>query len=664
MAPPRTRPSTQSNPTAAHRPLTVNSLDRASNHDRSRIAFGRPRKSLPPVVTSGGWTATTSTASSTRHGTAFNTKLAPNVLRKGGEKLKDLFVKVLPASQSGSGILRKDRSLEKDDIIDDEEIDSTYVSPSSRMVVRGASNRQRLADLLPAPAIEAPAHRGGLVMEKDIPPPVSPLALPESWLQAEPFRITDPLGTASPLLSAPANLKVPSLRRIPSFRAGNTGSNSDSSVAEKAPILSPAGIAARLHWKLALKAVENLMKATSIFRIGTNSNYIAMGFDDPPAKRETVVKPKCHFLLAKTAALRTQADFSTLDPHLVKLSSALAAFTPAQRKQLYLGTLTYETHDKGTMLLRDGGTAESVYFLLSGSAEMYKTHKGVNLQQGIFVPGDCIGGVGADEVKSYITEGGGRRRFNVILLETCELLRVDLDEYVRTVFGHDGSNTDMIVGLLNGLPHFQATLETILLKAAQNCSLYRYTPGEIILAAGDLADRIFIVCKGEARATRKIPSPDYIGADEEVSLGVLKAGESFPRLVLPTGMSYDPNRPKRSDFWPKKTAVSVESSSTDDPDAESSSSFCPSIPQVTANMVVTASTAVQCVVFDTLTFLKLATNEMVEMVHEAGLRFATDSGDRGFGGGRGAQFGARSGTLERTRTGLGGFVGPGRTVAA
>lgn len=137
-----------------------------------------------------------------------------------------------------------------------------------------------------------------------------------------------------------------------------------------------------------------------------------------------------HLLLAKPRPLRTAADFVAVDPHLTKLIPPLAAFTAEQRKQMYLGTLTYEAHPPRTMILRDGGTAESVYFILSGNVEVYKDYRGVRLKQNLIGPGGVVGDLDAG---ALLVDSGRKRRFNVICTGVCEFLRIDIGECAQNV---------------------------------------------------------------------------------------------------------------------------------------------------------------------------------------------------------------------------------------
>ncbi|KAJ3179800.1 hypothetical protein HDU87_002368 [Geranomyces variabilis] len=401
----------------------------------------------------------------------------------------------------------------------------------------------------------------------------------------------------------------------------------------------------RMRWKMAMKAVHNLLRATSVFRIAPPAVTPAWQRVDAGAdtKRvDSILKPKIHFLLSKTRLVRTLADFAAVDPHLVKLSPFLESLSVGQRKQFYLGTLTYESHAAGSMLLRDGGTAESVYFLLSGSLETYREHRGVKVKQGIIGPGGVAGQVSAEDV---LKKTDVKRPANVICLEPCEMLRVDVDEYTRTVFGHDGGNTDTLVSLLNSHPYFQSTLETVLLKAAQSCALCTYAPGTEILSENDTADRLFLLCKGTASASRRVPflytyPPSLLTANapvakvlpyddrfppspgEEVvirnlALGPVETGEAFPALLLPDGLKTDPTKSKRAEFWPKDRQAAAEPhSKAPKADRTSTAASAP-----LCNVTVVATTEVQCAVFSVNDFLRLATNEMVETVMACGDKY-------------------------------------------
>ncbi|KND03267.1 uncharacterized protein SPPG_02317 [Spizellomyces punctatus DAOM BR117] len=414
---------------------------------------------------------------------------------------------------------------------------------------------------------------------------------------------------------------------------------------------------ARDKWKLAINAIRRLVRATSLFRLGPmasilpafiqeENNNLAKKAIKPP---EAVAKSKIHLLLSKPRGLRTNADFAVVDPYLVKLLPCLQRLSSAQRKQMYLGSLSYEVHPPRTMILRDSGTAESVYFVLSGSVEVYKDHRGVRLKQNLVGPGGIVGDVSAH----HLLAGSGTKRFmNVICLGFCEFLRMDLDEYVHIMFGHDGSNIDNLVSLLNSHPIFQNAYETTLLKAAQNSVLGTFPAGSTIISQDEVAERIFVLCKGTARAVRGVPFvrthtvqtgagtviPQQViqpfsgdrdpktGEElfvEEVFVSNIGPGGTFPALTLPVGMTLDPTKAKTAEFWPRSQPAPQPNPIPNQVPAPSRTITFQQdpVPLNFADITVYAETEVQCAVFTVEAFLKLATNEMVDYVLQQSKEF-------------------------------------------
>ncbi|KAJ3161479.1 hypothetical protein HDU86_007261 [Geranomyces michiganensis] len=539
--------------------------------------------------------------------------------------------------------------------VDGDDDNDSFIT-TTKMVVKGANDRSK------APAFDSGAADEGLQQGKLCEARVDPpqLAAPlrgaprsaashgsssygsnaGSLRHRRPSNQYDPQRPASRLQTTPQQQRLHRMQNLPIQQEVDL-STSKSSDAVTAPVRTRV----RLRWKMAIKAVHNLLRATCVFRIAPAATpawqHPERGAD--AKKGDSVLKSKVHLLLSKTRPLRTLADFAALDPHLTRLSPFLESLTAGQRKAFYLGTLTYESHAAGTMLLRDGGTAESVYFILGGTLEVYREHKGFKVKQGVIGPGGVVGHISAEDV---LKRTDVKRSANVVCLETCEMLRVDVDEYTRTVFGHDGSNTETLVSLLNSLPHFQSTLETVLLKAAQSCALCTYAPGEQILSENDAADRVFFLCKGEATASRHVPflntyseanisaggpaTPQVLPYDDtypprpgeevvfkDIKFGPVTSGESFPAMYLPDGMEVDQKRSKRAEFWPKDREATADSEST----TIKEESAPPAKSAPLCNVTVVATSEVQCAVIGVDAFLRLATNQMVEMVMAGGEKY-------------------------------------------
>ncbi|KAI9002280.1 hypothetical protein BC832DRAFT_113015 [Gaertneriomyces semiglobifer] len=338
-----------------------------------------------------------------------------------------------------------------------------------------------------------------------------------------------------------------------------------------------------------------------------------------------------HQLLSKPRTLRTQADFLIVEPHLLKLLPCLSRFTSTHRKLFFLSSLTYETHAPRTMVSKDGGTAESVYFLLSGNVEFYKTQRGVRFKQNLLNPGEMFGDVSST---SLLSEIGRKRTFNVICINFCEFLRLDLDDYVRIVFAHDGSSIDTLVVLLNSLPIFGNSYETTLFNAARASMLCSLSAGEVILEEDEPSDRLFFLCKGKLRAVKTVSflrsytvgtgegmpvpvvRPYQAGEalqfgeevfEKELPVCDIEVGAAFPQLYLPEFLVLDPTRPRRANFWPRDLQGGSQNSVSGSD--EGLSWLAPR-----TNIKVYAVTSVQLAAFPVKPFLKLATNEMMEQI--------------------------------------------------
>ncbi|KAJ3262411.1 hypothetical protein HK104_006746, partial [Borealophlyctis nickersoniae] len=273
----------------------------------------------------------------------------------------------------------------------------------------------------------------------------------------------------------------------------------------------------RERWKMVFTAVKRMVRASNIFRL---FNVPILGGDDaalpkPKAgKGDIFASSKIHILLVKCRFSNNPEDLVVLDRFLIKSLPSMMRFSFEQRKQMYRGTLTYEAHLKGTPVMRENYQAESVYFILSGNVEVFKDYRGTRLKQNLIGPGELFGELQAHHL---LQEGGRTRGMNVTCVSNCEFLRLDLDEYVRIVFGHDGGDVDVRVVLLNSLPMFQNASEVTLQKAVQASTVRIFRGGERIILESEPVTSVYMITKGQVRCTRMakflrtflLPQSDY-----------------------------------------------------------------------------------------------------------------------------------------------------------
>ena len=134
--------------------------------------------------------------------------------------------------------------------------------------------------------------------------------------------------------------------------------------------------------------------------------------------------------LTKAHISRNNDDYVLLDRHVIKALPCMQRYTYDQRKQMYATSMSYEVHSKGTVMIKDGFQAESVYFILSGSVEVFKDHRGLKLKQNLVGAGEMFGELQASQL---LTEGGQIRLANVICLSPCEFLRLDIGKCCKVL---------------------------------------------------------------------------------------------------------------------------------------------------------------------------------------------------------------------------------------
>ncbi|KAI9207762.1 uncharacterized protein BJ171DRAFT_565543 [Polychytrium aggregatum] len=429
----------------------------------------------------------------------------------------------------------------------------------------------------------------------------------------------------------------------------------DESMLDVSEIVAEAGLDKRLkarqHWHVAIQSVLRLLrnKATTVsdskkFRPRTRdaagANIIGMaaqldlsadGMRAIKGKADMLSAAKIESILKKPNGSRTAQDLANLDRVLTRTMQVFSKrLSIDQRRQLY-NYMTFQSAKRGTMMIKTGNPAESVYFILNGQVQLFKTMRGntrIKLQQ--LEVGEHFGEVMPNELMSGTIPP---RAYNAECMTQCDFVRVNVDEFLRVAYGHDGSDVDLRVMLINSLSIFKRSSEVILQKAVQASRVQKFDANTKIVYEDTANTHLYFIVKGSVRISKMVRfMKKYFGPPvgkrpserphavvpwlpgthikrgdevlpEELVIMDLSPGQWFPEMVLPVDLQIDPTRLPKADFLGR---------GIEDEKAETLLNNMPP-----AYVSAIANSKVECVIFSIIDFLKLATNEQVSTVVQA-----------------------------------------------
>ncbi|KAJ3208889.1 hypothetical protein HDU67_006491 [Dinochytrium kinnereticum] len=387
---------------------------------------------------------------------------------------------------------------------------------------------------------------------------------------------------------------------------------------------------AKKLWRRVARKLLEVIRGANMFSSFLNRNAAMIashirGTDDSLAKQVRDV-----FLKAKGA--RTDEDMTQLDRILVALCPTLDKMGREKRSRLY-DTMTYEFHPKGTILSKVGVTAESVYFVISGTVDVGKN---ILKPQFKYKSKSCgVGSVlGAVTDIEMMAEAAKLRKEDFVLTSDTDFVRVRVDDYIRAVYSHDGGSVDQKVVLLNGFPFFACAQEDLLMTAVAQCEIIQATPDQTLVQEDELYDKIYFVCKGSCVASKSVrfiktfrkPNTKFKSTrptiipwvpgiksyqndeilDQRLEIVDIVAGETFP--VLPTHPSFpQPIAGSRTKYFGAISADAVKTL------------LYPLKSYVTINC--SASEGCTLLAMSIHEFFGLASNSMVHLAFNYGVRY-------------------------------------------
>ncbi|KAJ3069424.1 hypothetical protein HK102_006929 [Quaeritorhiza haematococci] len=222
------------------------------------------------------------------------------------------------------------------------------------------------------------------------------------------------------------------------------------------------------------------------------------------SRADMVLSTKVQLILSKPREARTFEEMSTLERLLTNRLSSFAAYTADQRAR-FCDCMTYESHRKGTIVLREGHAPDNFYFLLSGQCEILESRgEHVKVRVNILNPGDCFGEIALHGFLATM------RTATVVCTMHSEFLRVDKENYRSIVMGYENERDILSrLSIVRKLPIFSEFTDQsssmILHMAATRSQLRRFDAGHAIIREGQTNGSLFFIVSGTVSVRKKIP---------------------------------------------------------------------------------------------------------------------------------------------------------------
>ncbi|KAJ3221699.1 hypothetical protein HK099_003222 [Clydaea vesicula] len=316
------------------------------------------------------------------------------------------------------------------------------------------------------------------------------------------------------------------------------------------------GEKAKKHWKLAIRSIMKLQRATKIFHLDriqlkkhtittTNIPETIMRLRAVQSVHDAMLSSKVEVYLSKDPYKRNNADMMELINLLTAKLSCFSKYTLTQRLALAF-QMKYLSIEAGRVILKEGNDPTTGYYIiLAGQVEVTRNlNDSTTLRLNILNKGDAFGEIALQGVLSKT------RTATVTTLTQTELLMIPKDEYLSLLEGEDNAlDVKIRNDILKTFKPFhnvkisEPTHQQLVMKS----TIVIYEPGTKIIQQGALNEMlnfiisgsvslrksIFMKCSAETKKSIRNKNStkecDKMAVIEIAKLGV---GQSFPELLI------------------------------------------------------------------------------------------------------------------------------------
>ncbi|KAJ1505599.1 hypothetical protein HMI56_001035 [Coelomomyces lativittatus] len=166
-------------------------------------------------------------------------------------------------------------------------------------------------------------------------------------------------------------------------------------------------------------------------------------------------------------------------------------------REKLLRCLQYCCYKPGCIIIKQGHEPKSFYFILSGTAQVYRTENNVQLTLSELQPGDSFGEVAL--LKNT------RRSASVICKTMVEAFSVDKEDFHEVLKKTAEEDQSLKMEFLKSIPLFHDQPNPVLLRLAEVCVKQERGTNVVLVKEKEVLSDLFILRKGSVRLVKILP---------------------------------------------------------------------------------------------------------------------------------------------------------------
>lgn len=189
----------------------------------------------------------------------------------------------------------------------------------------------------------------------------------------------------------------------------------------------------------------------------------------------------------------------------------------------------YELYNKEDIIFKEGDLGKHLFVIISGSIGVRKESAKPGQLSWIInsrYDGEVIGEYAI--VRGNISNEAGKRSATCFAAETCHMIRISAEDYMRSV----QANIDIeskILQFLNGLGPFERIPPIDLALLANTLNKKYFGLDEIVLEAGNTPVGMYIIYSGRVRLTYPLKTPKYSKKTNKITFEMSQRDFYLPR---------------------------------------------------------------------------------------------------------------------------------------
>ena len=245
-------------------------------------------------------------------------------------------------------------------------------------------------------------------------------------------------------------------------------------------------------------------------------------------------------ILLKVAWSRTEEELTIVRRFVMKLP-CFSRYSLYVRQEL-AHVLYYEAFEKGRVVIRQGDTGYSFYFIVSGSVLVEIQDKDPIHDT---IRNSIVGELGAGSTFGDLALlNNDVRRATIVCKENCEFLKVDKIDFNKILMQSCKENWSHCESILSRHQIFQDWSKESLKLAVEGSQFVEFTANSVVLRdLSQPSDHVFIVTKGKCQVVQKVSLLLQKGRKREGNRQLLSSQLTLPPIVTDKTIQWQKQQP-------------------------------------------------------------------------------------------------------------------------